>query len=140
MSFQYSISTRNAWLDAIETAIGTSAILKIRTGAVPATCATPDTGSVLATMALPADWMAAASGGAKALSGTWQDASADATGTAGHFRIYASDGVTCHIQGTVSQAAANGGTGDLKLAQATADLVAGVQITISAFTLTAGGA
>jgi hypothetical protein len=140
MSFQFSVAARNAWLDAIETAIGASAILKIRTGAVPATCATADAGTVLATMALPSDWMAAASAGAKALAGTWQDTAADATGTAAHFRIYASDGVTCHMQGTVSQSAANGGTGDLKLAQATADLVAGVQVTISAFTLTANGA
>src|SRR3990167_5250459 len=58
MSFQFSVAARNAWLDAIETAIGASAILKIRTGAVPATCATADAGTVLATMALPSDWMA----------------------------------------------------------------------------------
>lgn len=140
MSFQFSVAARNAQLDAIETVIGASAILKIRSGAVPATCATADSGTVLATLALPADWMAAASAGAKALAGTWQDVAADATGTAAHFRVYAVDGVTCHMQGTVSQAAANGGTGDIKLAQETANLVAGQQITITAFTLTAGGA
>ena len=102
MTLQLSTGVRNAILDSIETAAGASAILKIRTGAVPATCATADAGTVLATVSLPADWMAAAAGGVKAKSGTWEDASADASGTAAHFRIYAADGTTCHIQGTVS--------------------------------------
>jgi hypothetical protein len=73
MALQYSTTVRNAKLDAIETAIGTSAILKIRTGAAPADCGTADSGTVLATATLPSDWMAAASCGAKAKSGTWQD-------------------------------------------------------------------
>lgn len=137
MALQLSVAVRNARLDAIETAIGTSPTLKIRSGSPPATCATADSGTVLATLALPSDWMAAASAGAKGLSGTWQDTSADATGTAGHFRIYDSGG-TCQLQGTVSQAAASGGTGDLKLAQATADMVAGQAVTVSAFDLTEG--
>ncbi|MGH7394525.1 MAG: hypothetical protein ACREJF_02835, partial [Candidatus Methylomirabilales bacterium] len=59
------------------------------------TCATADAGTVLADMTLPSDWLAAASSGAKAQAGTWADTSADATGTAAHFRIYASDGTTC---------------------------------------------
>jgi hypothetical protein len=101
MSLQYSTTVRNAKLDAIETAIGTSAILKIRTGSVPANCGTADSGTVLATVSLPSDWMAAASSGSKAKAGTWEDTSADASGTAAHFRIYDSGGTTCHIQGTV---------------------------------------
>lgn len=135
MSLQYSTTVRNAQLDALETAIGTSAIMKIRSGSVPATCATADAGTVLATLNLPSDWMAAASSGAKALSGTWQDASADATGTAAHFRIYASDGTTCHIQGTVT---ATGGGGDLTLDNVS--IASGQQVTITAFTITAGNA
>ena len=46
--------------------------------------------------------MAAAGSGQKAKSGTWEDTSADAAGTAAHFRIYDSGGSTCHIQGTVT--------------------------------------
>lgn len=107
MALQYSVSVRNAKLDAIETAIGASAVMKIKTGSPPATCATADSGTVLATLSLPADWMAAASNGSKALAGSWADASADANGTADHFRIYASDGTTCHIQGTVGTSAAD---------------------------------
>lgn len=99
MALQLSVAARNALLDAIETATGTAPTLEIRTGAAPANCAAAATGTVLATMTLPSDWMAAAASGSKALLGTWQDASADATGTAGHFRI--NQGATCHLQGSV---------------------------------------
>lgn len=135
MTTQLSTTVRNAELDAIETATGTSAVLKIRTGAHPATCATADSGTVLVTMTLPSDWMAAASGGAKAKSGTWEDTSADATGTAAHFRIYASDGTTCHIQGSVT---ATGGGGDMTLDSTS--ITAGQTVTITNFSLTAGNA
>jgi hypothetical protein len=133
VAFQFSTGARNAALDAIETTIGTAPTLEIRSGSAPATCATADSGTVLATMALPSDWLAAASGGSKALAGTWQDTAADAAGTAAHFRIKA--GATCHIQGTVT---ATGGGGDMTLDNAV--LAIGQQVTITAFTLSAGGA
>lgn len=135
MALQLSVAARNARLDAFETAAGASAIMKIRTGAAPADCATADAGTVLATINLPADWMAAASGGQKAKSGTWQDTLADATGTAAHFRIYASDGTTCHMQGTVT---ATGGGGDLTLDNTS--IAANQQVTVTGFTLTDGNA
>lgn len=135
MALQYSDTVRNAKLDAVETAIGTSAVLKIRTGSAPANVAAADSGTVLATVTLPSDWMAAASGGTKAKSGTWQDSSADATGTAAHFRLYASDGTTCHAQGTVT---ATGGGGDLTVNNTS--FAAGQDFTVSSFTLTAGNA
>jgi hypothetical protein len=75
MALQLSVAVRNAMLDAIETTIGTSAVLKIRTGAAPASVATADSGTVLASLTLPSDWLAAASSGSKAKSGTWEDAS-----------------------------------------------------------------
>lgn len=133
MAFQFSDASRNAALDAIETAAGASPTLEIRTGAAPATCATADSGTVLVTMALPADWLAAASGGTKAILGTWQDLSADAAGTAAHFRI--KQGATCHIQGSVT---ATGGGGDMTLDNVSIALAQ--QVTVTAFTLTAGGA
>lgn len=104
MTMQFSVAVRNARLDAIETAIGASAVLKIRSGTQPANVATADSGTVLSTLSLPSDWMAAASAGAKAKAGTWEDLSADATGYAGHWRAYASDGTTCHAQGPCAQA------------------------------------
>jgi len=133
MALQFSAAVRNARLDAIETAIGTSAVLKIRTGSPPADVATADSGTVLATLSLPSDWMAAASSGSKAKTGTWQDASADATGTAAHFRIYASDGTTAHMQGTV-------GTSGTDMIVDSVSFTAGQAFTISAFTLTDGNA
>jgi hypothetical protein len=133
MAFQFSTAARNAGLDAIETTISTAPTLEIRTGAAPATCATADSGTVLATMTLPSDWMAAASSGAKAKSGTWQDASADAAGTAGHFRV--KQGGTCHIQGSVT---ASGGGGDMIIDNTS--IAIGQQITVTAFNITAGGA
>lgn len=135
MSLQFSVSVRNAMLDAIETTISTSAILKIRSGSVPATCATADSGTVLATLNLPSDYMAAASSGAKAKSGTWEDTSADATGTAAHWRLYASDGTTCHAQGTVT---ATGGGGDLTVDNVS--FASGQTFTVTTFSLTAGNA
>lgn len=135
MALQYSVAVRNARLDVVETTIGVSAILRIRSGSVPANCAAADSGTVLATANLPSDWMAAASSGTKALSGSWADSSADATGTAGHFRIYASDGTTCHMQGTVT---ATGGGGDMTVDNTS--FASGQAFSVTGFTLTAGNA
>ena len=131
MAVQLSVAVRNARLDSIETTIGTSAILRIRSGAAPATCATADSGTVLATLNLPTDWMAAASSGSKAILGTWQDLSADATGTAGHFRIYDSGGTVCGIQGTIT---ATGGGGDMTLDNTS--IASGQTVNVTSFTLT----
>lgn len=135
MALQYSVAVRNARLDVVESTIGASAVLKIRSGAAPASCATADSGTVLATLSLPSDWMAAASGGTKAKAGTWEDTSADATGTAAHFRLYASDGTTCHAQGTVT---ATGGGGDMTVDNVS--FASGQAFTVTGFTLTAGNA
>jgi hypothetical protein len=131
LAVQLSVAVRNARLDAIESTIGTSPTLELRTGAPPATCATADSGTVLATMALPSDWMATAASGSKALSGTWQDLTADASGTFGHYRI--KQGGTCHMQGTC-------GTGGSDLVMDSATVTAGQQVSVTAFTLTDGNA
>jgi hypothetical protein len=138
MTLQLSVTARNARLNAIETAIGTDAVLKIYdlTAGAPANCAAAITATVLATLTLPTDWMAAADAGSVAKAGTWQDASADAAGTADFFRIFASDGTTCHLQGTVTSTLV--GTGDMLLDNAV--VAAGQGITISTFGLTDGNA
>lgn len=133
MPFQFSTAARNASLDAIETAIGASPTLRIRSGAAPADCAAARTGTVLASMTLPADWMAAAASGAKGLLGTWQDAAADAAGIAGHFEIV--QGAVCHIQGSVT---GTGGGGDMEIQNT--NIAVGQQITVTAFNINAGGA
>jgi hypothetical protein len=133
MAIKLSIAVKNARLDAIETAIGTAAVLKIRTGAAPTNITDADSGTVLATLSLPSDWMAAASGGTKALSGSWTDASADNPGTPAHFRLYASDGITQHMQGTVTLTA---GGGDMTVDSTS--WTAGQAFTVTSFTLTDG--
>jgi len=135
MAMNLSVAVRNARLDAIETVIGTTAVLKIRSGAKPAAITDADAGTVLATVNLPSDWLAAASGGSKAKAGTWEDTSADATDTAGHFRIYASDGTTQHIQGTVT---ITGGGGDMTVDNTS--FATGQSFTVTGFTLTDGNA
>jgi len=75
--------------------------------------------------------MAAAATGTKDKSGTWQDTSADAAGTAGHFRI--NQGATCHMQGTV-------GTSGTDMIVDNANFNTGQSFTINTFTLQAGNA
>lgn len=135
MTVQYSVAVRDAKNDAYETEIGTGAILEIRSGAPPADCATADSGTLLASMTLPSDWMAASSSGVKAKSGTWEDASANATGTAGHYRITDSGGTTCHEQGTITL---TGDGGDMTINNTS--IVSGQPVTVTAFSKTAGNA
>jgi hypothetical protein len=138
MAIQFNAATRNARLDTIESTNGTSCSMEIRTGAQPATCATASSGSILATINLPSDWLAAASAGSKAIAGgPWTDSSADGTGTAAHFRVYNSqatkDGTTCFIQGTV-------GTSATDMIVDSVSFTAGQQFQVTAFTLTDGNA
>lgn len=132
---QYSVVVRNAQLDAFEETVGEFPILKIFTGTEPANCAAADSGTVLATVALPADWMIDASNGLKTKLGTWEDAGADANGTAGHFRLYASDGTTCHQQGTVTL---TGGGGDMTVDNLSFAL--GQPFTITSYSIARGNA
>ena len=71
----------------------------------------------------------------KAMSGTWQDASADNAGVADFFRLFASDGTTCHAQGTVTLTA---GGGDMTLDNT--NITAGQSVTVTSFTVSAGNA
>lgn len=129
MALQASVAVRNARADAVETVVGTAGILRIYdlTAGAPANCAAAITGTLLWEETLPSDWMAAASGGAKAKSGTWQ-ANAAAAGTADFYRLYASDGTTCHLQGTVT---ATGGGGDMTLDNVS--IASGQSVTVTTF-------
>lgn len=131
MGLQCSDAVRNAILDAIETTVGASAKLQLRTGTEPANCAAANAGTLVAEIACPADWMANASGASKAKSGTWSATAAN-SGTITHFRLFDSADGTCHLQGTCSL---TGGGGDLVL-DAVA-VTAGQTITINAFTIAA---
>ena len=135
MALQFSAGARNGQLDSIETTVGTAAVLKMFTGAAPADCATANSGTELASWTLAADWAGAASAGTKAFSNTPLEATAVGSGTAAHFRLYASDGTTCHMQGTVTS---TGGGGDMTVDNT--NIATDQQVNITAFTLTAPGA
>lgn len=110
-TLQFSVAVRNALLDAVETAIGGSPVIEMRTGALPANCAAASSGNLLSRDAIPADWMAAASGGTKAKAGTWTltGLANIATSDIGHFRIFAAGSPdVCVAQGDVT---ATGGGG-----------------------------
>lgn len=132
---QFSVDVRNARLDAIETAIGTAPTLEIRTGAPPANCAAADAGTLLASEEAPADWLAAASAGVKAIAnGPWVfDGGASAEGVAGHFRL--KQGATCHMQGTVG---AGGSGADMEVSNV--NLTVAQPFSITGFSLTDGNA
>lgn len=132
---QHSVAVRNARADATETAIGASPILRFRTGAAPANCAAARTGTVLAVLALPADWLTAAAAGAKAKIGTWEDPAADAAGTIGHYEIMSNDLSTCHQQGTVTQ---TGGGGEITVDNPV--LAVGQQVSVTSYSYTEGNA
>lgn len=125
---QLSVAANNARLDAIESTAGISAKLNIYSGAAPANCAAADTGTLLATLSLPSDWMANAASAAKALAGSWTGtASAGAGATPTHFRIKDSANTTCHIQGTCGI-----GSGEL---QVNGTITSGQTVTVTAFTI-----
>lgn len=133
MAINLSNGVRTAMVNSIEGAVGVNAILHINTGAVPANCAAAGSGTLLANMALGTDWMAAAANGAVAKNGTWQTNAANANGTAGHWRIYASDGTTCHLQGNCTN---TGNGGDMTLDNVV--IAVNQTVTVTGFTLTAG--
>jgi hypothetical protein len=132
MALQYGTGIRNAQLDIVESQPGTAAVMRILSGAAPADCQGAQTGTVLATLTLPSDWMGAAASGTKAKAGTWQDLTADNTGTFGHFRILDAGTSVCHVQGSCGTA------GDL--VTDSASITAGQSFTVNTFTITAGNA
>lgn len=137
-TLQLSVPVRNAMLDAIETLIGTAAVVEFRAGAMPANCAAAPTGALLAHAALPSDWLAAAAAGAKAKAGTWTvtGLAGIATTNIGYFRILeGSSPDVCHIQGDVTVV---GGGGAMTLDNIS--IAAGQVVTINTFQLTAPNA
>lgn len=128
---EISVAVGNAKLDAYETAIGASPIMRIYDGAKPANCAAARAGNVIAQGTLPADWLANASAGSKGKAGTWTltgQAAAGAGTTGVYWSILDSTGTTCHLQGPISEL----GLSNNNIANAQ-------PITINAGTLTAGG-
>jgi hypothetical protein len=134
MALKYSTTLRNAQLDAITTAVGTSGILRIYSGTRPANVAAAITGTLLAELVCNASaFAAAASGGVLTANAISNDSSANASGTASHYRLFRSDGTTAVIDGDVSTSGA-----DLNLDNTSIN--SGQVVSITSFTVTAGNA
>lgn len=137
MALQFSVAVRNARGNAIETTIGTTAKLELRSGAPPANAAAADSGTLIASYTMASDWANAfASGAANPwLTNLPLSIAASNAGTLGHFRFKDNAGTTCHKQGTIT---ATGGGGDMTVDNTS---VAAAQIVnVTAFALTEGGA
>lgn len=110
MTFKISTAAANAMLDALGALVANGTV-EIRTGSVPANVAAADTGTVVATIALDATPFNAAASASMSKQDTLSDSSADATGTAAHYRVKNSSGVNV-MQGTVT---GTGGGGDMEV-------------------------
>lgn len=127
MAFQYGTTLRNNQVAQLQATVGASGVLKIFSGAEPATCATADPAGLLCTITLPSTFLTS-SGGATTIAGSWT-ANASAAGTAATFRIYDGSAV-CHIQGNC--------TADLVLNNTS--IASGQTVTVTSFTVSAGNA
>ena len=129
MAIAYAATLRNTMLDAITTLAGASCLINIYDGTRPATGGTATT--LLAQLTGNATFAPAASGGVLTLNAITQDSSANATGTATWFRIYASNGTTHVLDGNV-------GTSGSDLNLTTVSIVATQPVSITSFVITEG--
>lgn len=124
-----STAARNAAADAVVDLVDAGAgagVIEIRTGAAPATANDADSGTLLATLTFSDPAFGAASSGVATASSITQDSSADATGTAGHFRVKDSNGNVV-FQGSV-------GTSGAVMNLVTTSITAGQPVQITSFT------
>ena len=129
MALAYATTLRNSMLDAITTAAGASALLRIYDGVRPATGGTATT--LLAELTCNATFAPASSGGVLTLNAITQDSSANAGGTATWFRIVKSDGTTFVMDGNV-------GTSGSDLNLTTTTIAALQPVSVSSFVITEG--
>jgi hypothetical protein len=134
-------ASARAFLDQLDSDLGNGALIRIYTGAAPATCETAASGTLLAEAAAGGgvtlfDAATGTTTASIALSAAVSDTSADATGTAGYFRLYNSAGTTCYFQGNVG---ATGSGDDLELASTSITATDTVTISLLTISLPTGG-
>lgn len=132
MAVQMSAALRNSRQDAITTALGASALLRLYSGTKPANVAAAITGTLLAELVCNATFAPGAASGVLTLNAIANDTNADATGTVTHYRLLTS-GATAHMQGDVATSGS-----DININ--TTSIVAGGVVSCSSFTITDGGA
>lgn len=135
MALETKIGTtaRTAACDAIVDLVDGGAApgyIQVRTGAAPTNPGDANSGTLLGTLTMSDPAFGAASSGVATASAITSDTSADASGDAGHFRVFDSNNV-CILQGTAGEAA---DTPNMTFDNKT--IVAGGTIACSAFTVT----
>lgn len=132
MTVRLSATVRNAGLDAITTAIGTSGLLRIYNGTQPASVATALAGNtLLAELPLSSTAAAAASGGVWTANAITDEASAPATGTQTWATLTTSGGTR------VVDMSCGNGSGDLNLS---GTITSGGTVSVTSLTITDGNA
>ena len=133
MATKISTAARNAACDAIVDLIdvGGTGIIEIRTGSQPASANDAASGTLLGTLTFSATAFGAASSGVATAASITDDSSADATGTAGWFRVKDGAGATI-FDGDITTTAV--GTGDMTLNNTS--ITAGGTISVTSFTFT----
>ena len=121
MAVIYTTAVKNARMDAVTTAIGTTGVLEIGTTSM---------GTVLATIPLANPAAPAASGGVLTFTMPQSDTSADATGTAAAARIRTATGGTDIVTGLTV------GTSGTDIVLDAVSITTGQQVTISSATIT----
>jgi hypothetical protein len=130
----FAVGLRNSRANAITTQAGNGARLRIYTGTKPATGAAA-TGTLLGELVCGSPFAPAAANGVLTASAIANDSEADASGTAGWFRLVQSNGSTHVMDGTA------GGSGSgAELILANANIVAGGVISVTSFVVTEGNA
>jgi hypothetical protein len=133
MAMQWSVAIRNAGNDAITTAAGTSALIKMYSGTIPTNVGTALGAQVLlATLPCSVTFAPASASGVLTLNAISNDTSADAAGTGSFFQITTSGG-TAIGQGTLGTSGA-----DINLATVTFSI--GLVVSVTSFTYTQPGA
>lgn len=121
MAVTYTTAVKNARLNAVTTAIGTTGVLEIGTTGMA---------SVLATIALANPAAPAAASGVLTFTMPRSDTSADASGTAAAARIRTASGGTDIVTGLTV------GTGGTDVVLDSTSITAGQTVTINSFTIT----
>jgi len=140
MAIKISTGLRNAAADGIGTAMDTTGRINIYSGAPPADPQAVAAGTLLATLTMAADAFGVAATGAIAAGAITGDSSADATGTAGWFRMYKTADTAPNLAGGVADKRVDGtvtataGGGDITFDSVS--FVAGGVINMTGFTLT----
>ena len=128
MAIALSTALRNLLADQLAIYISDPNEFRIYSGSMPAHCADAATGTLLATLTING-FTGSASGGVITLDAVTGDSSADASGTAGYWRLMNVAGSSVIMQGNV-------GAGSGSLSLNTTGIVAGAAVSITSGTIT----